>query len=154
MVGQPHWQLVLSYELEIRRNMMKLVTKGTGMGAALRSSWKDPVVKERFFTTPLALQGGSRKRPAESMEAHAESRPKGGPSRPKGKGKGKNKGKSKSGSSGLSNCAVKTPDGKNVCYAFNNQAETCTRKNCPFLHVCGICFKDHPMYRCSGRGQP
>ena len=80
---------MLSYELEIRRNMMKLVTKGNPMGTALRDSWRDPVVKERYFTTPLALQGASRKRSAENMEA----RPKGATNRNKGKGKGKNKSK-------------------------------------------------------------
>ena len=49
---------------------------------------------------------------------------------------------------------MKTPDGKNICHAFNNPNETCTRGKggCAFMHVCGICFKDHPMYKCTGRG--
>ena len=80
-----------------------------------------------------------------------QARPTGATNRNKGKGKGKNKSKSKG---GLSGCAMKTPDDKNICYTYNNQNETCTRGKggCAFMHVCGICFKDYPMYKCTGRG--
>ena len=63
----------------------------------------------------------------------------------KGKGQGRGKGKGKKGSRDTG-CAAETPDGKRVCYSFNNKQEPCTRKKCQFLHVCGKCFKDHPMW--------
>ena len=41
-----------------------------------------------------------------------------------------------------------TPDGKPICFAFNDKSNPCTKTKCSFLHVCGRCFKDHPMYQC------
>ena len=64
----------------------------------------------------------------------------------KGKGESKNKGgKAKSYAQG---CASETPDGKKICYTFNDKARGCAVAKCQFLHVCGRCFKDHPMFRC------
>jgi len=111
------------------------------------------VIKERYFTTPLAL-GSANKRPLP---------PPADPGRltkrelrtlynQKGKGKGKGRGKGKEGKAGkgagAEGCAAQTPDGKRICFAFNNKAEPCSRKKCAYLHVCGRCFKDHPLWRC------
>jgi hypothetical protein len=63
----------------------------------------------------------------------------------KGQGKGKGKGKgSRSGKD--AGCSSEIPDGKRICYAFNNKDRPCTLRKCNFLHVCGKCFQDHPMW--------
>ena len=64
--------------------------------------------------------------------------------RQKGKGKGKGGVKRPPG-----NCPRETPDGKRICFGFNRKEGACARTKCGFLHVCGKCFKDHPMWRCN-----
>ena len=63
---------------------------------------------------------------------------------PTGSGKGKpGKGKSTGG------CARATPDGKNICFAFND-ASGCNKTGCKFLHACGVCFaKGKTMQTCT-----
>ena len=71
----------------------------------------------------------------------------------KGKGgKGKDKGKGKGKGAVGTNCATKAPDGRMICYRFNNKHEKCEGK-CKFAHICGVCFGNHPMYsdKCTGR---
>jgi hypothetical protein len=69
-----------------------------------------------------------------------------------GKGEGKRKGKKVKGGKrqreDTARCASTTPDGKRICYSFNNKATPCDRHKCQFLHVCGRCFKDHPLWQC------
>ena len=135
---------------------MVLMNGGATFVDALKTAWQDPVTKERFFTTPLALQASVRgqKRnfqdPA-GLEPTPGARARGG----KGKGRGNNKGNGKNGkgngkSGGKARpggCAAKTPDGKSICYSYNNTG--CTRQNCNFLHVCGKCYRQHPMGECT-----
>ena len=52
----PPWTLVLSYEHAIRKHCYKtMAQQGMPFKLALEKSWKDATVKERHFTTPLAL---------------------------------------------------------------------------------------------------
>ena len=52
----PPWTLVLQYEHAIRKHAYKVMaTAGYTFGAALVHAYKEPSVKERNFTTPLAL---------------------------------------------------------------------------------------------------
>ena len=67
----------------------------------------------------------------------------------KGGGKAGGKG-TKGGRASSSGCAAKTPEGKGICFRFNNESETCKGK-CLFEHVCGRCFGKHPMYKCPGQ---
>ena len=63
-VSTPNWALVINYELQIRRRALKLVyDDAMPFPDALRSAWKDTVVKNRFFVTPLAIASatGSKK---------------------------------------------------------------------------------------------
>ena len=59
----------------------------------------------------------------------------------KGKSKGKDKGK------GKRRGHITTPDGKQICFAFNNQHEKCTG-SCDRAHVCRTCLGTHPAYMC------
>ena len=58
-VAKPIWTLVLSYEFQIRKEMARLIGNGADLDAALRQAWKDPVLKERYFITPLAVSAVS-----------------------------------------------------------------------------------------------
>ena len=70
----------------------------------------------------------------------------------KGNGKGKNKGgRGKGGAAGksASGCAKETPDGRQICFKYNNPSEGCKTKGCRFAHCCGKCFKEGcPMFSC------
>ena len=137
----PSWNLLLSYELEIRRKMVSIMTEySTPLHQALQKAMNDPVVKERYFTTPLALHGVKRKASDSDLPftPGRKGTPKGkgkGKGQPKGKGKGKFKG------------STVTPDNQPICFAFNIKRWGC-RGKCRFKHVCSLCFKDHPAYNC------
>ena len=53
---------------------------------------------------------------------------------------------------GMDQCAAFTPEGKRICFSFNNSQVRCKRKGCIFEHVCGRCFQKHPIYQCRGNG--
>lgn len=70
------------------------------------------------------------------------------------KGRGKsNKGKGKGSKSSFSipsGCQPKTPDGRSVCFGYNDAVVRCRNPECPFVHCCGRCFAKHPIYVCRG----
>ena len=155
----PPWNLVLSYELEVRRKMVSLLTDGSPISEALPLSYRDPVVKEGFFTTRSAIGATSSKRKATAMEnGQASGSSSQGP-RKKGSGKGsgafqqkgKGKGKRTGGvwKGGKGDCNRNTPDGKGICFRLNGRNGGCTNQKCPCLHVRGRCFQDHPMFNCN-----
>ena len=111
---------------------------------------KDPDLKEAFFTTPLALTA------SESPNKYQKPNAKGNMdyfTRPKGKGKGKgsynsfnnfSKGSGKhqrnaKGKHGDFQLVSQTPDGRDICFAYNSQG--CNGK-CGRVHVCRVkgCF--------------
>ena len=139
---RPSLKLIIHYEYQMRKEAMDLVNKGTKLGEALRQVTKDSDVRERHFSTPLAVssatqalqqdpwhqrqKGGDRQHPYEVPFTK-------GKIKGKGKGKGK-KGKNKHRSGGLHGS---TPDGRQICFAFNN--EGCSG-SCGRVHVCRICL--------------
>ena len=92
-------------------------------------------VKERHFTTPLALHA----KRAQHWNANAERPPK----KPKGKGRGKGKeGRAKK----LKEGSDRTPEGQPICFRYN--AKGCKNGDkCHFAHVCVLCFGKHPPRR-------
>ena len=52
-LGDADWHIVLDYEHEVRRDMVRRMLTGTPLDQALRAAWADPVVKDRFLVTPL-----------------------------------------------------------------------------------------------------
>ena len=132
---------------------------------------KDSTTKERYFTTPMSLtagRGGSQSSAQMNYSSHSEQQvyftqqgdvqsAKGGRAlkvlkgKVKGKGKGKGKGgrgngKGKGGGKGSN----QTPDGRAICFDYNNGDIRCKRAQCKFLHVCTVCFQRHPAYQCKG----
>ena len=68
-----------------------------------------------------------------------------------GKDGGKGRGMNDTNSAG---CHFKTPDGKNICFKFNNAKEGCNKPNCNMAHVCGVRFeKGVPMGSCKHKGR-
>ena len=165
LVSTPHWAQLLVYEFAIRKQVyLLLLNTSQDFDTALRGAWKDPVIKERYFTTPLAMacmQGVPRNPSLKraSPDADFPPAPPGAPAKGNGrkakaraKAKGKAKGKGKGGKLARGICAAKTPEGLSVCFGFNNAAQGCTVPNCSFQHVCGICFRRHPLFQCTGNG--
>ena len=161
-LGAPGWHQVLLYDLQIRKKAYSdMATTGSSLKDALGEAWRCPVTKERYFTTPLALSSSfgsspaSSKRPAEFQDELKSNRQRTGRGKGKGrgggqsKGSGQGKGRGKKGKGKGGGCAPRTPDGRVVCFSYNN-ATGCTLPRCNFLHVCGICFANHPMYQCTG----
>jgi hypothetical protein len=155
-VAKPSWQQLLIYELEIRKKTWRTVyTSGATFAQALESTWKCPVTKERYFTTPVALAALSRPLVSNSSDAQY-SQPNNVLKKNKagkaGKGKaGKGNGKSRVTKSG---CATRTPEGKTVCFGYNSSNTKCKNRSCHHQHVCGKCFGKHPMYGCTNTGAP
>ena len=168
-VATPNWPLVIQYEMAIRKRAYReMAERGIAFGAAMKESWLDPLTKERFFTTPLSIAsatGGKRieissssKRPLEEQQHQTTKKPKGqGKWQHKG-GKGVKGGKGGKGGKGPpleipKGCARTTPDGKFICYGYNDKAVRCRNPRCSFEHCCGICFGRHPMYACQGKAK-
>ena len=67
--------------------------KGEDLAIVLRTSWADPIVKEKFFTTPLCWEViDTAKRRSDSQQEYPPKAPRTG-SCDNGKGQGKGKGK-------------------------------------------------------------
>ena len=162
-VTAPLWAQLLLYEHAIRRRAWHLVqTTGQAFKECLKDAYACPVTKERNFTTPVALSSAS-KRPLTFNDLDSK--------RFKGEGKGSKGGKGgKGGSGGKNGSGGKAGKGgkggkngkggkggkgdKKLCFAFNNNWEKCTRKNCPFEHSCSKCGGKHPLYQCTNAEAP
>ena len=148
---QPPWTVLLTYEHRLRKEAFKLVVAGSHtLVQALQHVVKDSDIKECYFTTPIALgvgftsqqTGDSKWRKVSNKGSQFGGYGNKGFSKGQHKGFGKGKGKFK-GSKGSvltrdenQNVLVsKTPDGRELCYAFNSQG--CNNK-CGRVHACRV----------------
>ena len=156
-VASPEFDLMLSYDFQVRRSMVKLANEGRLLHEALRESMLDTTIKERYFLTPnVYSQVAAGHGRSESWRSRSPAVERGwaaerGRDWEKGKGKSKRGGKSK-GKKGGKQLNDRTPDGRQICWKWNNPRERC-RFNCGRLHVCQICFGPHPMHACDGSGK-
>jgi len=148
---KPDWSIVLAYEFKLRKEAMKKVMSGHTLSEALEAVIRDPDLKEAYFTTPMALRASM---PDPQPNKFMRYNSKGGygsftgkqPFSPsKGKGKG-SKGKSKNKGAdprlkGLS-LAWRTPDGRELCFAWNTGE--CDGA-CGRVHQCRVkgCYASH-----------
>ena len=115
VIATPPWSTVLSYEKELRIAAMDLVTDGEQptMAAALKAVCRDPHLKQIYFMEPITLK--QEKAPETTLAVPSWSRPTlatpGFAPRFKG---------GKAGSKGGKSAIKGTPDGRMICYAFNN----------------------------------
>ena len=61
-IATPSWPQLLQYEHQVRKKMYSnMFSEHMAAPLALKSAYKDPVTKERFFTTPIALASTVRR---------------------------------------------------------------------------------------------
>lgn len=143
---RPSWNIVLDYEYKLRKEAFKLVVRGKyTLKEALETVVKDSELKESFFVTPLTLT--THEPPAKFQRGLGKGNHGNFSNQNQGKGKnskGKHskKGKGKSGYKGDTALVSQTPDGRDICYAFN--AQGCAGK-CGRVHCCRVrgCFGQH-----------
>ena len=148
VVHTPPWQLVLAYEQAVRKQAFHyMVLDSLSIAAAWEKAWKDPVTKERHFSTPLSLY--SKRKPADpTMPTRDTWVPRGSGKGQKGqkghKGRGRGAGRIFKG-----HAATRT--GEPICFRFNTE-EGCNLANCKFKHVCSHCFdSSHNFIACAKR---
>jgi hypothetical protein len=155
----PKWEVILDYEFQIRKRAYDLVVRERKtIREALESACRDAELRDLYLVTPLTLgrsdaydahsrilsDARSRTPPPQWWGSSDNQKGKSGKSSGKGK-KGKGKGKSKS-KSGLQS---RTPDGRLICYKFNNPNEKCPG-DCTMVHVCQKCLKPgHGYTQCT-----
>ena len=156
---KPDWSIILAYENKLRKEAFKLVIReGYTLAEALGSVIKDADLKETYFTTPVALRAAmSVERPPPNKFQRSSYKGFGdfkGDWKGKGKswkgGKGDKGGKGSKGEvrkelQGLQ-LAWRTPDGRDLCFAFNSGS--CDGK-CNRVHQCRVkgCYGDHPAVK-------
>ena len=147
---KPDWSIVLSYEHKLRKEAMKRVLEGHTLSDALLSVIRDPDLKEAYFTTPVALKSAmsdTQHQPNKWQRFNSKGGFTGKQSFGFNKGKGKqSKGKSKGKTvdprmKGLS-LAWRTPDGRELCFAWNNGE---CDGSCNRVHQCRVkgCYGTH-----------
>ena len=156
---RPPWTVVLHYEHQCRKwAFEKVRDENAELGAALLLSIRDPEIKEVHFTSPIALMGRITKGTPPAPHAaddpleevgkkrkRARGRGKGAAAVPKGQGKGREaKGKGKGKGPQL---VSKTPDGREICYNFNNESGCALGNGCARVHTCRVrgCTESHSM---------
>ena len=160
-VPPPDWSTVLKYEFEMRRKAMDLViyqgdgeskTEVVTIAGAMLAVTKDTELRQLHFLTPMQFEGnpaaasvsGQQLVPRQPQQPLFDQHVKRGrddnnftPQKGQGRGQG---GKQPLG---------KTPDGRLICYAFNNEGQNCPG-SCNMLHICLRCQnKGHPAFSCT-----
>ncbi len=133
---RPSVKLLVNYDHQMCKEVVDQMNEGQEMSDQLQLVVKNADLRERHFSTPLAVSSASQ-----SLEG---GKGKSDPDRkfqpyppPKGKGK-KGKGKQKGKYKGEFLHST-TPDGRQLCFAWNNKAEGC-KGGCNRVHACRICL--------------
>ena len=145
---RPPWTIVLAFEYKLRAEAMRMVVEdGETIAGALEKVTKDPSLKETYFTTPLALHAAEQPSKYRKGGGKLKGIPppptpfKGGGNKTNGKGRSKGK------QFGSHKLVAMTPDGKQICFAYN--AQGCKDKACTRVHCCRVagCFGEHPAHQ-------
>jgi hypothetical protein len=156
---RPPWDLILSYEQEIRKEAIRLVLyEGSDLASAMHAARHGTEHRERFFVTPCMCsmvaaaaatpapnrgKGGQKGHPGDNGDyvISPGAGPYGGkPGKDRRKGKGKGKGSKAKVPDGK---ATHTPDGQQICFAFNSI--TGCSGGCGRVHCCRSCFGKHTL---------
>ena len=153
---KPPWQLILSYEYEVRKRAFYLVREeGQTLEQAIDSAIADQEVRALRFINPLSLIA-STKRHTDADGDRAQKwrqKTKKGDKGSKGTKGEKGGGKGSKGEGGKTqmpeNYASRTPDGRLICFKYNRAESSCNGK-CNMLHVCQVkgCHDKHPAHSC------
>ena len=159
MAASPSWDLMIAFEHKLRKEAYRRTSReGKSLNTTLEEVITDATLKETYFVTPLTLAlarrntssapaaaGGGNYGKWRGNDTTGNNKQRPGP-------KGSGKGKSRKGRLGADSKAgfvySTTPDGRQVCYAFNSQNNTC-RGNCGRVHVCQFCLSPkHNRHSC------
>ena len=152
----PSWTLLLNFEHRLRKEAYKRACReNRDIATTLAEVRGDASLKETYFVGPLALELASRSSssaapPPPSKWPRLQDHVPGADAGHKGGG-GKGRGKGGKGSLRLGFPSARgfvfssTPDGRQICYAYNNG--TC-KGDCGRVHVCQLCLKPHPRKSC------
>lgn len=131
VIARPDFDLILSYDFQVRRQMVKLINEGATMVEALKEAMTDTTVKERYFLTPNVYSQVTVTTSSKGVYARSRSPPRSWHpwhgdryEQPKGKGKSKKGGGKGKGKKGRQ-MRDKTPDGRQICWKWNNPRERC-----------------------------
>ena len=137
----PTWNMVLTYEAELRKAAYRFVREGveSDLGKALFRACNAPDIRSTYFIAPFILVGADRA----SMESPPAPHPftLSLPEQREGEG---HKGKVLRKTIGK---ARLNAQGKNICFPYNRKSG-CQRKDCKFAHICQRCFEKHPYFKC------
>lgn len=148
---KPSVKLLVNYDYQMRKEVADQVNLGQDFAEELARVTKNADIRERHFSTPLAVSSASQSLQLQGKGKKGDWWHGGGD--PKGKGKkGKGKGKGKAGKKGDQSLHSTTPDGRQICYAWNNKKEGC-KGGCNRVHACRICLDtSHPTYEHPAEG--
>ena len=167
---RPPWHVLLQYEFQVRKEAVKTsVRENRPLAEVLPEKSRDSEIREQHFISPIALQSminegrGNRLRwqqqtptqqrwqPYQPWSRNTEKGDKGYKGKlidmkgdyKGGKSKG-SKGKDKDGKG--KRVLTHTPDGRQICYAFN---EGGCDGSCGRVHICQVpgCGQQHPMWQ-------
>ena len=154
---RPSLKIIMSYEFQMRKEAVDMVNRGNTWVASLKSVVKNADVRERYFSTPLAVtsamqsikeNGWSNQRKWQDRQHPYSEASKG---KAKGKSKGKKGSKGKSKGKGGPQLHASTPDDRQLCFAWNNKNEGCSGE-CNRVHACRICLDPgHAMFEHDGK---
>ena len=164
--NSPTFMLILNYEYEIRKQAYESVaTDGFTLKDALKTACQDAELRNLHLINPMVGVNPKTPDPKKRADQGNEGRartppprrrpgtPKGGRAKyPKGGRKGGKKGGGRGGGGGdddddKKKVKSRTPDGREICYKFNNKGEKCDGA-CNRIHVCQICLGKHPRFEC------
>ena len=147
---KPDWTVVLAYEHKLRKEAMKRVLEGYTLAESLLAVIRDPDLKEAYFTTPVALkaalsetQNQPHKWPRYNSKGGFSGKQSTGFTKGKGKSsKGKSKGKTMDSRLKGLGLAWRTPDGRELCFAWNSSE---CDGSCGRVHQCRVkgCYGNH-----------
>jgi hypothetical protein len=165
--NSPSFMLILNYEYEIRKQAYESVSAdGFTLKDALKNACQDaelrnlhliePMMGAKFKSPEPKKRGDrgtspppSRRRagtPMKGQKAKWQKGNKQGGKKGGGQGGGGGGGDDPDGGSNKK-IKSKTPDGREICYKYNNKGEKCDGQ-CNRIHVCQICMGKHPRYEC------
>ena len=143
---KPKWEIVLSYEQEIRKKAYQWVRQGdvATLEEGILRGIKDAEVMNLHFVVPVTTNVATSSFGGGVRQTQRPASPAAGKAAGKGKGRG-------GGIRPTKKLFVKTPDGRSLCFKYNNNAK-CAAKNCNFVHQCQRCLGNHPKSSCRSGG--
>ena len=149
------WLVVMHYEHAVRKFAVRaMMFDNLSLADSMIAARKDGPTKERHFSTPVSMAASVSKQATQKRvpdEGEIPGRKNFKKLKGKGKGgkegKGGKGGKEGKGGKGTHYPHTKTPDGRLICFRF--QDGTCTSKKCNYVHVCAKCLAQHSMAECT-----